>query len=68
MAVPGLVRFSSASMVGALSLALAGLKESLASPKSRIFACPRVVTKMFAGLISRWMIPLEWAPSSPSAI
>ena len=27
--------------------------ESLASPKSKIFACPRAVTKMFAGLMSR---------------
>ena len=25
----------------------------LASPKSRILACPRLVTKMFAGLMSR---------------
>src|SRR5262249_53526694 len=26
--------------------------------KSRILACPRSVTKIFAGLISRWMMPL----------
>ncbi len=68
MAVPGLVRFFSASMVAALSLAVTGLTESLARPKSKILAWPRVVTKMFAGLISRWMMPLEWATSSPSAI
>ncbi len=36
-----------------------GGNESFASPKSRIFACPLFVTKMFAGLMSRWMIPLE---------
>ena len=38
---------------------------NFASPKSRIFAWPRVVTKMFAGLISRWMMPLACAASSP---
>jgi len=27
---------------------------TFASPKSRILACPRLVTKMFAGLMSRW--------------
>jgi serine/threonine protein kinase len=25
-------------------------------PKSRILACPRLVTKMFAGLMSRWTL------------
>ena len=30
---------------------------TFANPKSRIFACPRFVTKMFAGLMSRWMMP-----------
>jgi hypothetical protein len=30
---------------------------SFASPKSRILAWPRLVTKMFAGLMSRWIIP-----------
>jgi len=29
------------------------LPDNFANPKSRIFACPRVVTKMFAGLMSR---------------
>ena len=28
-----------------------------ARPKSRIFTCPRLLTKMFAGLMSRWTIP-----------
>jgi hypothetical protein len=32
---------------------------TLASPKSRILACSRLVTKMFAGLTSRWTIPWE---------
>jgi len=30
---------------------------TFASPKSRILACPRLVTKMFAGLMSRWTMP-----------
>ena len=30
---------------------------TFARPKSRIFACPRRVTKMLAGLMSRWMMP-----------
>jgi hypothetical protein len=29
----------------------------LASPKSRTLGCPRLVTKMFAGLMSRWRMP-----------
>ena len=33
------------------------LPASVAKPKSRIFACPRVVMKMFAGLMSRWVMP-----------
>src|SRR5205814_2172264 len=41
---------------------------SLASPKSSTFACPRLVTKMFAGLMSRCTMPLAWAASSASAI
>ena len=40
----------------------------LASPKSRILAWPRLVTKMLAGLMSRWTMPLECAASSASAI
>jgi hypothetical protein len=55
-AVPGLVRCASLITVGA---APSDAEEecssgaTLASPKSRIFACPRLVTKMFAGLMSR---------------
>src|ERR1700746_3148583 len=56
---PGLVRFSSDSMVGAFRATLSGWSETFASPKSRIFACPLFVTKMFAGLMSRWMISLR---------
>ena len=52
-ALPGLVRCAWESIVGApkASLAVCGL--IFASPKSRIFACPRSFTKMFAGLMSR---------------
>ena len=32
-------------------------KFTLAKPKSSILACPRLVVKMFAGLMSRWMMP-----------
>ena len=41
---------------------------TLPRPKSRILACPRSVTKMLAGLMSRWTIPLAWAASRASAI
>ena len=41
---------------------------TFASPKSRILACPRLVTKMLAGLMSRWTMPSAWAASSASAI
>ena len=41
---------------------------SFAKPKSKIFACPRAVMKMFAGLMSRWMIPFWWAESRASVI
>ena len=41
---------------------------ALARPKSRILAWPRLVTKMLAGLMSRWMMPLAWAASRASAI
>ena len=39
-----------------------------ASPKSRILACPLLVTKMLAGLMSRCTIPWPCAASSASAI
>jgi hypothetical protein len=32
---------------------------SFAKPKSGILASPRLVMKMFAGLMSRWMIPFS---------
>ena len=41
---------------------------SFARPKSRIFAWARVVTKMFAGLMSRCVIPFACAVSRASAI
>ena len=41
---------------------------TLARPKSMILACPREVTKMFAGLISRCTIPRVCAASSASTI
>ncbi len=40
----------------------------LARPKSRIFAWPRAVTKILAGLMSRWTMPAVCAASSASAI
>ena len=41
---------------------------TLASPKSRIFAWPRLVTNRFAGLMSRCTMPAACAASSASAI
>ena len=41
---------------------------TFAKPKSRILACPRLVTKMFAGLMSRCTMPSACAASSASAI
>ena len=68
-AKPGLVRWDSTSMVVAFASALAPcFTESLANPKSRIFACPRLVMKVLAGLMSRWTMPSAWAASSASAI
>src|SRR5664280_792640 len=46
----------------------AGFSAALARPKSRILAWPRLVTKMFAGLMSRWTMPSACAASSPSAM
>src|SRR6266568_7971398 len=43
------------------SLVGLGLPASFAKPKSRTFAWPWFVTKIFAGLMSRCTIPLEWA-------
>src|SRR5712692_7777916 len=54
-AVPGLVRLNAAASARVWESALTDLSPAaiLANPKSRIFACPRLETKMFAGLISR---------------
>ena len=40
---------------------------SLAKPKSSTLTRPRLVTKRFAGLMSRWIMPLVCAVSSASA-
>src|SRR5215472_2778318 len=40
---------------------------TFARPKSRIFAWPLSVTKMFAGLMSLWTIPFKCAAFRPSA-
>ena len=69
--VPAVVSSFGCTAVGAseCSVPPAGRARSiLARPKSRILACPRGVTKMFAGLRSRWTIPFEWADSRASAI
>jgi hypothetical protein len=39
-----------------------------ATPKSAIFACPSDVRRMFAGLMSRWMMPFECAYARPRRI
>ena len=68
-AAPGLVKCSSLTVAAVAALAGSNLGcITLASPKSSTLACPRLVTKMFAGLMSRWTIPSEWAASRPSAI
>ena len=41
---------------------------TFAKPKSRILAWPRLVMKIFAGLMSRWTMPPAWAASRASAI
>ena len=58
IAVPGLVRCSSRHR-RRRRLRPQTLRSgaSLARPKSRILACPRLVTKMLAGLMSRWTMP-----------
>src|SRR5437016_4412047 len=53
--LPGLVSNSSNVAVGiAERLIPSATVVSFARPNSRIFARPRFVTKMFAGLMSRW--------------
>ena len=74
MATPGLVRCSGSTdaVVSAETPTASdprrGFGGSLAKPKSRIFAWPRGVIKIFAGLMSRWTMPFVWAASSASAI
>ena len=71
IAVPGLVRCFSSISVGRFVFPVGGGLESgacFASPKSRSFAWPRFVTKMFAGLMSRWTMPRACAVSRASAI
>src|ERR1035437_5343584 len=58
-----MVRFGSAVPVLVASPGVAPGPVIFASPKSRILACPRLVTKMFAGLMSRCTMPLAWADS-----
>ncbi len=56
MVLPGLVRWSgSTPWVAKVSMSIAGsfAKWTFASPKSRIFAWPRLVMKILAGLMSR---------------
>ncbi len=71
-AEPGLVISSSltpavAAVGGALAESSGG-RATFARPKSRIFACPRLVTKNICGLMSRWMMPCACAASSASVI
>ena len=68
-ALPGLVNSSLTLAVGiAESLTPSAAEVSFAKPKSRIFARPRFVTKIFAGLMSRWTMPFSCAASRASAI
>src|SRR5882762_10362086 len=68
---PGLVRNGSSTVAAEPTVAadrIEGWAVRLAKPKSRILAWLRLVTKMLAGLMSRWMIPLACAASRASAI
>jgi hypothetical protein len=53
--LPGLVRYpGSTSYVASVSDSeIPFARLTLANPKSKIFACPRFVTKIFPGLMSR---------------
>ena len=54
IAAPSCVRCSDSLAVGiAERLAATPAGTNFASPKSKIFACPRSVTNMLAGLMSR---------------
>ena len=71
-ATPGLVRCSGSidavALAAAAAPSVALLGASFARPKSRILACPRWLTKMFAGLVSRWTMPSVCAASSASVV
>ena len=71
MAEPGLVRCSSAMRgfdgVAGGSDGRGGLRD-LGQSEVEDFGVPRLVTKIFAGLMSRWTMPCAWAASSASAI
>jgi hypothetical protein len=43
-----------------VSMAISGLR-ILAMPKSKSLSVPSAVTRMFEGLMSRWMIRFWWA-------
>src|ERR1019366_2452044 len=68
--VPLLVKSVLTEVVGALALPASVFEPAfiLANPKSRTLVCPRLVTKILAGLMSRWTMPSAWAASSASAI
>ena len=63
----GLVRFS-AVVTRCLPDFSPPTRWTFARPKSRTLACPRLVTKIFAGLMSRWTMPSACAASRASAI
>ena len=65
--VPGLVRWTSPDIVARADALTGTAASSLASPKSRIFAC-RDVTKTLPGLMSRCTTPARCAASSASAM
>ena len=72
MSVPGVV-FPSVTCSGAMKLGVPSKDPVVvmlddarcATPKSMIFARPSSVTRMLAGLMSRWMMPRLWANVSP---
>ena len=65
--LPGSVNSAARERVTSSAASAAAAPDvAFASPKSRIFGWPRVVRKMFAGLMSRWTMPLLCAASSAS--
>ena len=61
--IPGML-----NMVGGILSSVPGPLSIFARPKSSTFTCLRVVSMMFSGLMSRWMMPREWASARASAI